>query len=133
MPDSEMRIPEMAHFLRMLDTISKQLPRETEAASEDVARDWLGLARGKARRPQAIEVASQMTTGNTPGGTTIRNSHPGFFGEEFGGRSRPETMHFPPYKGQQGYWLFPAARANAGKLNRNWEDAVDAATKAWKN
>lgn len=134
MGNTNMDIPDLPEFLRILDRINRDLPKQTqEKAPKEVARDWISAARNRASRPSAVEVANQMQVGNAMDGAQISNSAKGFFGEEFGGRAKPSTMMFPPHQGQRGYWLFPAARANADKLNRIWEAAVDDATKSWKN
>ena len=128
-----MDIPNMRQFQRVLAAMVKDLPTEFEDAAHDVARDWIGFARGKAHTPEAIKVAAQMTIGNVEAGALLKNRNVAFYGEEFGGQSRPATMMFPPHKGQEGYWLFPAARENARKLNENWERAMDAVAKVWHN
>lgn len=50
-----------------------------------------------------------------------------FFGSEFGGGSRPETMQFQPYK-PDGYWFFPTLLSDEDeRLRRLISEALDAA------
>ena len=129
-----LNMPDLPKFLRILDVIVRELPREVDTASKDVARQWIAAARNRASRPMARDAAQTLSTSpTTDGGTFIKATHPGFFGEEFGGRGRPETMMFPPHQGKRGYWFFPAARANVSRFNAIWESAVDEATRDWKN
>ena len=128
MADAE--IKGMPEFLRTLDSIEKGLPKELKEAAEQIAQDWISAARNKAPA-NAREAAQALSVGNDNEGATIVNDHPGFYGWEFGGQARPETMQFPPHTGQRGYWFFPAARANADKFQQVWDAAIDKATKSW--
>jgi 3-hydroxy-3-methylglutaryl CoA synthase len=118
-------------FESALNEIEKQLPKQVKDAARTIAQDWIAAARNKASRPQAREPAQALTVGNDTEGATIVNSHPLFYGEEFGGQARLETMQFPPHQGQRGYWFFPAARENADEFQKVWEAAIDQATKSW--
>jgi len=123
----------LPEFLRILKLIVEGLPKELEdKAANKVAKDWISAARNKASGSYAGKAASSLSVGNEQGGARITSNYPGFYGEEFGGRSRPETMMFPPHKGKRGYFLFPAGRENSDKFQRVWEAAIDNATKAWK-
>lgn len=117
-------------FHDALGNIVRELPDQTKKAAQQVAKDWIAAARNKAG-PSARQAAAALTIGNDPDGATLVNDHPTFFGEEFGGKARPSTMQFPPYEGQRGYWLFPAARENADKFQKIWEASIDEATKSW--
>lgn len=121
----------LVEFLRCLNDIQKQLPEQMQEASQQVAKDWVSAARGKANRSGATKAAQALQVGGGKEGAIITNDHPLFYGEEFGGQARPETMQFPPHQGQRGYWFFPAARENADKFQQVWEAAIDKATKSW--
>lgn len=118
---------------RAIKKMVDDLPKDLAEAGQQVARDWMNAARNKANGPHANEVARSLVVSVTKDGAKLSNSHPGFFGEEFGGRSRPETMQFPPHNGQRGYFVFPAARENAAKFQKVWEASIDEATKPWNH
>ena len=121
----------LVEFLRCLNSIEKELPKQLADASQQVARDWVAAAKGKANRPGANKAAQSLIVGGGADGAIITNDNPLFYGEEFGGQARPSTMQFPPHQGQRGYWFFPAARENADKFQKVWEAAIDEATKSW--
>lgn len=129
--NSNAEIQGIQQFDAALDDIQKRLPQEMKEAANQVAKDWIAAARNKASRPDARAAANALTVANDSEGAVLVNSHPMFFGEEFGGQARQETMHFPPHQGQRGYWLFPAARENADNFQRVWDAAIDKATKSW--
>ena len=120
----------MRQFEDALNDIQKQLPKQVKEAAEQIAKDWISAARNKATA-EAREAAQALSVGNDSEGATIVNDHPLFYGWEFGGQARLETMQFPPHQGQRGYWFYPAARANADKFQKIWDDAIDKATKSW--
>ena len=130
MAGSNAEIEGMPQFLNALDDIQKQLPKQVKEAAERIAKDWISAARNKAPG-RSREAAQALSVGNDNEGATIVNDHPMFYGEEFGGQARPETMQFPPHQGQRGYWFFPAARANADKFQQIWDEAITKATKSW--
>jgi hypothetical protein len=132
MPDS-FDVRNYRQFQRALGDITTALPKDLKDAAKQIAEDWISAARNKATRPNAKAAAQAMTVGYDTQGATINNRHPLFYGEEFGGQARPETMQFPPHQGQRGYWLFPAARDNADKFQKVWEAAIDKATQPWDN
>jgi hypothetical protein len=117
-------------FDRALNEIQGELPKDLKEAAQQIAKEWIAAARNKATG-QARGPAAAMSVGTDPEGATLVNDHPLFFGTEFGGQARPSTMHFPPYQGQRGYWLFPAARENVDKFQKLWDKAIDEATKSW--
>ena len=131
MPNSKPEIEGYPQFQSALDDIERDLPKRLKDAANQVARDWISAARNKASGSQAREAAGAMGVRPDSEGAVLTNSHPLFYGEEFGGQARPETMQFPPYQGQRGYWLFPAARESATAFQKVWEAAIDKATEAW--
>ena len=132
MADSNLSITNIAQFLRVVNAMQKDLPDDTRKAANQVAKDWVSAARNKASGPYELKAAAGLTVGSDSEGSKISNSYPGFYGQEFGGGSKPETQMFPPHKGRRGYWFYPAARENITKFQHIWEAAVDNATKGWK-
>lgn len=46
-------------------------------------------------------------------------------GAEFGGRGRPTTQQFQPWRGTQGYFVFPAIRHEAPAITEEYLKAFD--------
>jgi len=120
-----------SQFQSACDEIERELPKRLTDAANQVAKDWIAAAKNKASRPDAKTAAAALGIRNTEMGVLLTNSNIMFYGEEFGGQARPETMQFPPYQGQRGYWLFPAARENADNFQKVWNAAIDKATDSW--
>lgn len=121
-------------FSRAVIDIVQRMPLAMREAAQRVAEDWVGKAQSAASTSQQALAASAMTIDvDEETGVTMRNDSPIFFGAEFGGQRRPETMQFPPHRGTRGYWLFPTARANAEHFQEIWGAGVDEAMKEWDN
>jgi len=121
-------------FSRAVNDINRRMPLAMREAAQRIAEDWVGKAQGATLTSQQALAASAMTiTVDEETGVTLRNDSPIFFGAEFGGQRRPETMQFPPHRGQRGYWLFPTARANAEQFQEIWAAGVDESMKEWDN
>jgi hypothetical protein len=118
-------------FQKAVGKIEDLFPKVMADTAYNIARDWVSLAQAAASAPQQALAAQSMSANQDGEGATIGNDSPLFFGAEFGGQGRPETMQFPPYEGKRGYWLFPTARDNADRFNAQWADAVDVAMKPW--
>jgi hypothetical protein len=118
-------------FAKDTDRIEKAFPAAMREASLSFARDWVNAAMGAAATTYATEAAQALMVSQASEGAEITNDSPVFFGSEFGGQSRPETMHFPPYNGRRGYWFYPARRANQEQLDTNWDDGIALAMKPW--
>ena len=121
----------LSEFKRDTDKIEKDLPKRTQEASLEIAREWLNAAQGYASTPQQQLAAQSLTMSDAGDHVTIDSDSPIFYGAEFGGQSRPETMHFPPYLGREGYFFYPARRENDENFNDLWEKAIDDAMKPW--
>lgn len=118
-------------FMRAIADINKRLPESMREAATAIAREWVSLAQSAAGTPQQALAARELMVDQDAIGASIRNDSPLFFGAEFGGQGRPETMHFPPYQGKRGYFLFPTARSNAERFNDMWSTAIDEGMSAW--
>lgn len=118
-------------FEAATNKIEKSFPPAMQEAALSFARDWVGFAQGAATNNQASIAAQSLMVTQSGEGAEITNDSPLFFGSEFGGQARPETMHFPPYNGQRGYWFYPARRANEDQLAKHWDDGVQLAMRPW--
>ena len=118
-------------FQRDTAKIEKALPEAMAQASQDFARDWVNAAQANANTAFAHDATQSFIVSSGEGGAVISNTSPVFFGSEFGGRARPETMQFPPYNGKQGYWFYPARRENQDRLDQIWDKAIQLAMNEW--
>ena len=118
-------------FQRDTNKIEREFPNAMREAAEQFARDWVSAAQAMANTDYAHEAASQFVVASDGDGATIENNSPVFFGSEFGGQARPETMQFPPHNGRRGYWFYPARRENEERLNQLWDKGVEAAMREW--
>ena len=118
-------------FQRDTNKIEREFPNAMREAEEQFARDWVSAAQAMANTDYAHEAASQFVVASDGDGATIENNSPVFFGSEFGGQARPETMQFPPHNGRRGYWFYPARRENEERLNQIWDKGVEAAMREW--
>lgn len=118
-------------FVRATDKIEKALPVTMTESSLEFARQWVSFAQTRAYDDYSQEAAASLIVSSDTEGAQITNSSIVFYGSEFGGQARPETMQFPPWRGQQGYWFYPARRDNADTLNEIWGKGIDVAMKPW--
>ena len=130
---SDIEVKGLSGLIRALNTIQRDFEPELKDASKAVARESISMARGNARTPQARLAASTLNAGTDGDGGTIVSNWPGFAGSEFGGGMRSTTRQFPAYQGKRGYFLYPAMRANASRLNKVWDDAIYDVMKPWHN
>lgn len=133
MSDVQRELRGYPEFVRAIDDIQKEFPRAMGETATNIARDWVSLAQAAAGEPQQAFAARDLSAQSDGEGATITNDNPAFFGAEFGGQGRPETMQFPPYQGKRGYWFYPTARENADRFNDQWATAVDVAMKPWEH
>lgn len=118
-------------FLRDTNRIEHEFPDAMRNASIDYANTWIQLAQSAANTEFANEAAQAFTVTSDGEGAVISNSSPVFFGSEFGGQSRPETMQFPPYNGREGYWFYPARRSHEEQLMAIWDKGVELGMREW--
>jgi hypothetical protein len=118
-------------FVRATDKIERALPNAMAESSAEFARQWVEFAQARAYDDYSQEAAAALIVSTDGEGATITNSSVVFYGSEFGGQARPETMQFPPWMGQRGYWFYPARRDNAETLNEIWGKGIDVAMSPW--
>ena len=121
-------------FQKALKKIDRDFPKAMQEAGIEVANEWVRAAKGNTTTSQQSLAATGLRVGPPePTGGLIVADSPVFQGAEFGGRGRPETMQFPPHRGQRGYFFYPAARANADRLNAIWDAGIDKAMAPWNH
>jgi hypothetical protein len=120
-----------AQFLRDTQRIEREIPEQMRNASIEVANTWVSLAQANANTDYANEASQEFSVSSDGEGASISNSSPVFYGSEFGGRARPETMQFPPYNGREGYWFYPARRDNEDTIMAIWDKGMENAMRDW--
>ena len=50
---------------------------------------------------------------------------PAAMGAEFGGQGRPTTQQFRPFRGQEGYAVYPTIRRDSEDIEREWTDSIE--------
>ena len=118
-------------FQRDTKRIEREIPEAMKDAAFEVANTWVSLAQSMANTDFAQEASQAFNVGFDGDGAEITNSSVVFFGSEFGGQARPETMQFPPHNGQTGYWFYPARRANEDQIMAIWDKGMELAMREW--
>ena len=127
-------------LLRVLNKLPKDLQNDIRDASNAIASDLGEGAKNAAAGNRQAALAATGLKVKRDRVPTIRAAgtiRPGlkaqdiFFGAEFGGGRRPTTQQFRPHRGQDGYWLYPTARARGKRYFEMWAEAVDKAFKQW--
>lgn len=118
-------LKELQQELRRLD-FGGELRKANLKAAEVVAtsaRSRAGGAGGVLRKtaPSIKAAAEQRAAKVNLGGP----SYPWAMGAEFGGRGRPTTQQFKPWRGPQGYALYPAIRATKPEFMDVYEKAIE--------
>lgn len=54
-----------------------------------------------------------------------------FYGAEFGGQRRPTTQQFKPFRGQQGYFMYPTIRDDDDRMVDAFDTALEAVEREW--
>lgn len=132
MPDNvKTKLEGFDEFKRDTAKIEKELPAQTRLSSIEYAAQWVSAAQSNTHTTQEMMAAAELQSGSSGDGAQITNSSPLFYGSEFGGQGRPETMQFPPFQGQRGYWFYPARRANEEQFAAIWDKGVENAMQSW--
>lgn len=58
-------------------------------------------------------------------GAVSLGSDPAAAGAEFGGQGRPTTQQFQPFRGHEGYFLYPTIRRDSEAINTTYRAALD--------
>lgn len=101
-------------LIKELGDIRQALPDTVRRANEATAADVAARARILAMSLGSVH--AHVASGIVPQGPIVGldvGAQPAIMGAEFGGRGRPRTMQFPPWRGAgpgAGYMLFPTLR-----------------------
>lgn len=122
---------------RELRAVDKDFPKELRLANKgaaeivaDATRASFASRGGVAPKvaPSVKALAQQRSASVKIGGA----KYPYAMGSEFGGRGRPRTRQFPPWRGNgegAGYSLYESIRAQRDKVMDSYGDALDRLTK----
>ena len=125
------RVDGLAELNRTLRALGgREFQAELREAGRTVAKDVAQDAAGKAHSlgGVAAHVAPSISAsaGFTSAGVSFGGaSHPAAMGAEFGGQGRPTTQQFQPFRGHEGYFIYPAIRDNADHIEATYLKAVD--------
>lgn len=118
---------------RALKRLSPELQAEMRVANKSVAETVTSKAKGRAASiggvaahvAPSLKAAAGAKSASVAGGGA---SHPAFGGAEFGGRGRPTTQQFRPWRGNgpgAGYFVYPTIRDEAPAIEDEYRDALD--------
>ena len=121
-------LDELNRTLRALG--GREFQAELRAAGKEIATEVASDATGKAYSlgGVAAHVAPSISAsaGFTSAGVSFGGAaHPAAMGAEFGGQGRPTTQQFKPFRGHEGYFVYPAIRDNSEEIERTYLAAVD--------
>lgn len=122
------RVHGLAELNRDLKAVGDGAQRELKQANVDIAQKEAERAQAAAHSlgGVAAHVAPSIKGGggNAWAGIKFGSGQPAAMGAEFGGRGRPTTQQFQPFRGQQGYFLFPTIRRDSEDVTRSWTEAI---------
>ena len=114
---------------RDLRAISSEAQGELKKANIDVAEMEGKRAQAEAysQGSTIAHVAPSIKGGGstTWAGIKFGSGYPEAMGAEFGGRGRPTTQQFLPWRGQEGYAIYPTIRRDDELITETWADAID--------
>lgn len=106
----------------------KQLKDTNLDVAKDVAKDATGIAYGlggvAAKTAPSVKASSRLVAA----GVSFGSGMPWAMGAEFGGRGRPTTQQFKPWRGsgpQAGYFVYEAIRQDSQQIVDAYEDAIE--------
>lgn len=123
------RIHGLAELNRDLKAVGKDAQSELKKANVDVAEREGKRAQAAAYSlgGVAAHVAGSIKGGggNAWAGIKFGSGQPAAMGAEFGGRGRPTTQQFQPWRGHEGYAIFPTIRRDSEDITRQWTDSIE--------
>lgn len=99
-----------------------------KGAATTVAKGASGAAYSIGGVAAHVAPGIKASAGVKSGSVTL-GSDPAAAGAEFGGRGRPTTQQFQPWRGSgsgSGYFLFPTIRRDSEQINATYRAALDA-------
>jgi hypothetical protein len=118
-----------------LSELNKALRDLSNGAQRELRDANVRIAKKEGERAQAAAyslggVAAHVAPSVKGGGSTtwagikFGSGQPAAMGAEFGGRGRPTTQQFQPWRGHEGYFVFPTIRRDSESITRDWTESI---------
>lgn len=127
----DIRVQGLKELNAALKAIGPDARKELKEASRSVSELVADSSRSTASSlgGVAAHVAPSIRATASVGGSAAVSiggpSAPAAGGAAFGGRGRPTTQQFQPWRGKEGYFLYPDIRDNADRIEETYTDAID--------
>lgn len=122
------RVHGLAELNRDLKALGRAAQSELKDANVKIAKKEGDRVKSAAQSlgGVAAHVSGSITGGggNAWAGIKFGSGQPAAMGAEFGGRGRPTTQQFQPWRGTQGYFLFPTLRRDSESITHDWTEAI---------
>ena len=123
-------LPEVMATLRSLPKEIRQgTDQLVRGVANFVADETRAAASTRAEVKAATTIKAQKNSVSLGGGGRTNRAGNMTLGTEFGGGARPSTQQFRPHRGTQGYFFWPAIRANSATIRDMWDQLVDDAVR----
>lgn len=127
----DIKVTGLAELNKALKAIGPDARKELKQASKRAADLVAGSTTSTARSLGGVAAhaaPSIKATASMTGSAAVSIGGPGYEmagGAAFGGRGRPTTQQFQPFRGRQGYFLYPDIRDNADEIESVYVSAID--------
>lgn len=128
----DIRIQGLDEVNKALKAIGPDARKELKKASKEAADLVANSSRSTASSLGGVAAHVAPSIRATPsmtGSAAVSiggSAYPMAGGAAFGGRGRPTTQQFQPFRGKEGYFLYPDIRKNADRIEETYTDAIDA-------
>lgn len=111
--------------------VDKIAPAMVQAMAGDGGPSALVATSIRSKRDRYPVIAAGGSKAATKHGRRRVNAGELFFGAEFGGRGRPTTQQFRPWRGTTGYAFYPTLRARTSDLIDGYKNALAELAHRW--
>lgn len=109
------------------DAADDELARFVQDQAPRVKARAARVGRQQALAARSVRAEGRFLVGAAGGGVAAAI----FYGAEFGGRRRPTTHQFQPFRGGTGYFLYPQVRDDEPRLVEAADRAMDEIEQEW--
>lgn len=121
----------IAAFKRLPKDVRDDADEQVRAIAQFVAGQTRSAATTRAEHKAAGTIKAQKASVSLGGGGKSNRAGNMALGTEFGGRGRATTQQFRVHRGRDGYFFWPAIRANSDRIVQMWDDVMDRAGDRW--